>query len=103
MTRNGSSASSTGLATSTAGVLCYLGWWVTGAIFWVLERDDRDVRLHAAQSVIAFGSMTVFVGMLAAAGLLALSFAPAVVFSSLLLLGGVSTAAAFILWVAALW
>ena len=38
--------STTGLTTRTAAVLAYLGWWVTGLIFWAVERRDLQVRFH---------------------------------------------------------
>ncbi len=95
--------SSTGLDTRTASLLCYLGWWVTGAVFWLLERDDDRVRLHAAQSVVAFGSLSLLLIALAALSLLALSFAPALVFTTLVIASTAIVVVAFGLWVVALW
>jgi uncharacterized membrane protein len=47
-----------GLAENVAGLLCYLGWWVTGLIF--LLTDKRPfVRFHAAQSIAIFGAWTI--------------------------------------------
>jgi len=50
---------STGLVPNIAGLLCYLGGWVTGIIFLVLEQKNRLVRFHAAQSLVVFGTITV--------------------------------------------
>ncbi|QBD83722.1 hypothetical protein EPA93_39140 [Ktedonosporobacter rubrisoli] len=36
--------------------MSYLFWWVTGLIFLFVERKNRFVRFHAAQSVITLGS-----------------------------------------------
>jgi uncharacterized membrane protein len=47
----------TGLAPNVAGLLCYLGAWVTGIIFFVLESKNRWVRFHAAQSIVTFGGL----------------------------------------------
>ncbi|MBD2871790.1 DUF4870 domain-containing protein [Paenibacillus arenilitoris] len=44
--------SSTGLDPKVAGLLCYLGGFVTGIIFLVLEKQSRYVRLHAMQSTV---------------------------------------------------
>lgn len=44
--------SSTGLDPKVAGLLCYLGGFVTGIIFLVLEKQSRFVRLHAVQSIV---------------------------------------------------
>lgn len=41
-----------------AGLLCYLGMWVTGIVFLALEQKDRTVRFHAAQSLVTFGALT---------------------------------------------
>jgi len=50
---------STGLSPNTAGLLCYVGIWITGIIFFVLEQKNRFVRFHAAQSIVVFGTITV--------------------------------------------
>jgi len=46
---------STGIQENVAGLLCYLGWWVTGIIFLILEKENKFVRFHATQSLILFG------------------------------------------------
>jgi uncharacterized membrane protein len=46
------------LKPGTAGVLCYLGGWITGIIFLVLEQKNRTVRFHAVQSILVFGFTT---------------------------------------------
>ncbi len=51
--------SSTGLEPNTAGLLCYLGFWITGIIFLVIEQENRFVRFHALQSIVAFGALGV--------------------------------------------
>jgi uncharacterized membrane protein len=69
--------SSTGLASRTAASLAYGGWWVTGIVMWFLERRDPFARFHAAQSMVAFGTIALLIllfGLLAAASL---SFLPA--------------------------
>ncbi len=50
---------STGLAPNVAALLCYLGWWVTGLVFFILEQKNAWVRFHAAQSLIFFGAVTI--------------------------------------------
>jgi uncharacterized membrane protein len=68
--------SSTGLSPTVAAILAYSGWWVTGAIFWWLERRDRRVRLHAAQALIAFGALALLIAVFIALAVVSLSFAP---------------------------
>jgi uncharacterized membrane protein len=53
----GNSKTSTGIQQDSAGLLCYLGWWVTGIIFWILEKENKVVRFHAVQSIITFGPL----------------------------------------------
>jgi uncharacterized membrane protein len=94
--------SSTGLTTRTASVLAYLGWWVTGLIFWGLERRDDLVRFHAIQSTIAFGGLAIVIGVCALIALLMLSFAPA---GFTLFLGAAIAlwVTGLVLWALALW
>ena len=50
---------STGLQENVAGLLCYLGAWVTGIIFLILEPKNRFVRYHALQSIVTFGGLSI--------------------------------------------
>jgi uncharacterized membrane protein len=44
--------SSTGLAPNLAGALSYLLMPLTGIVFFVVEKESRFVRFHAAQSIV---------------------------------------------------
>jgi uncharacterized membrane protein len=57
---HGSGTSSTGLDSNVAGLLCYVGAWISGIVFIILERNDWFVRFHALQSIITFGALSVF-------------------------------------------
>jgi uncharacterized membrane protein len=46
---------STGLEENVAGLLCYVGWWVSGIVFLLLEHDNKFVRFHAIQSIVSLG------------------------------------------------
>jgi uncharacterized membrane protein len=48
-----------GLTVNTAALLCYLGIWISGIIFLVLEQKNRFIRFHALQSIITFGILSV--------------------------------------------
>ena len=48
---------STGLEANLAAALSYLVGFVTGAIFLVMERENRFVRFHAMQSTLAFAAI----------------------------------------------
>jgi uncharacterized membrane protein len=94
--------SSTGLPSSFAAVLAYSGWWVTGGIFWWLERRDRSVRLHAAQSVIAFGVIALLIGLFTALAAASLSFLPSM-FGFFAGAAALTWAGGVVLWGIALW
>lgn len=51
--------STTGLEPNIAGLLCYLGGWITGIVFPVIEQKNKFVRFHALQSIVTFGALTV--------------------------------------------
>ena len=52
--------SSTGLDENIAALLAYLFHWVSGLIFFLIEKNSRLVRFHAMQALILGG--TYFIG-----------------------------------------
>jgi uncharacterized membrane protein len=44
--------SSTGLDENIAALLSYVFGWVSGLIFFLMEKDSRLVRFHAMQSIL---------------------------------------------------
>ncbi len=52
------STSSLGLSTRQGALLAYSAGWISGLILLTLEAHDREVRLHAAQSLLGFGVLT---------------------------------------------
>ncbi len=44
----------TGLDENIEALLCYVVFWVTGLMFLILERENKFVRFHAAQSLATF-------------------------------------------------
>jgi uncharacterized membrane protein len=96
------SDSTTGLSTRTASVLSYLGWWVTGLLFWAIERRDAVVLFHAVQATVAFGSLAVMMTVLALIGLVMLSFAPAG-FTLFMTAAAAVWGAGLALWLVSLW
>ena len=79
--------SSTGLDENVAGLLCYVLGWITGLVFFLIEKESKFVRFHAMQSIIVFGLYTVVI--------LILRFIPAIG----LVLSGILGLIAFILWI----
>ena len=51
--------SSMNLDENVASALCYVLTWVTGIIFFVLEKDNKTVRFHAMQSILTFLPLTI--------------------------------------------
>ena len=45
-----------GMAENVAGLLCYILGWVTGIIFFLIDKRPY-VRFHAAQSIVVFGGL----------------------------------------------
>jgi len=42
-----------------AALLCYLLGWITGLIFFLVEKKNKFVRFHAMQSIVVFGGLAV--------------------------------------------
>jgi uncharacterized membrane protein len=57
-------ATSTGVDPRLSVLLCYTAWWLSGLIFLIIEQQHRDVRFHAAQSLVLFGGLSVLIGLL---------------------------------------
>ena len=47
-----------GIPENIAGLLCYVLGWVTGLVFFLIDKRP-SVRFHAMQSIIAFGALFV--------------------------------------------
>jgi len=50
---------STGIPANVAALLSYLGGFVTGIVFLVIEKENKFVRFHAMQSTITSGALFV--------------------------------------------
>lgn len=50
---------STGLQPNLAGLLCYVLGWITGLVFFFLEKENNFIKFHAMQSIVVFGGITV--------------------------------------------
>ena len=50
---------SMGMEQNVAGLLCYVGGWITGLIFFLMEKENRFVRFHAMQSIVVSGALMV--------------------------------------------
>ena len=52
-------AAGTGLEENVAGLLCYVLGWITGLVFFLIDKRPF-VRFHAMQSIITFGALFLF-------------------------------------------
>ena len=44
-----------GVPPNVAAALAYVLGWVSGLVVLLVEKEDRSVRYHAAQSILVFG------------------------------------------------
>ena len=58
--------SSTGLDTKVASTLCYSLGWISGIVFYLLEKQSSEVRFHAVQSIVSFGPLHLLVFLIGA-------------------------------------
>jgi uncharacterized membrane protein len=42
---------------NVAGLLCYVLGWISGLVFFLIEKKNKFVRFHALQSIIVFGTI----------------------------------------------
>jgi uncharacterized membrane protein len=54
--------SSTGLDENIAALLAYIFHWVSGLIFFLIEKESRLVRFHAMQSIL-LSALAIIVGI----------------------------------------
>ena len=47
------------LEENIASLLCYIGIWLTGIIFFFLEKENKTVKFHAMQSILTFLPLTI--------------------------------------------
>ncbi len=54
-----SGPTSMGMQPNVAAGLSYVLGWITGIVFFLMEKQNRFVRFHAMQSILFFGGLTV--------------------------------------------
>ena len=88
---------STGLSANVAGALSYLLGFITGIVFLVLEKQNRFVRFHAAQSIavsVAIIVLSIALSILSTV----LAFIPILGWLVAILLSVVLGFGSFVLW-----
>jgi uncharacterized membrane protein len=48
-----------GLDENVASAACYVLGWLTGIIFFLMEKDNKTVKFHAIQSILTFLPLTI--------------------------------------------
>jgi len=92
-------AAQSGMDENVAGLLCYVLGWLTGIIFFLIDKRPF-VRFHAAQSIVVFGGLHVIyivIGFMFGAGMM--MFGGFGAFGLLSALYGLLGLVWFILWV----
>lgn len=87
-----------GLSENVAAMLCYLVGWVTGLIFFLIDKRP-NVRFHAAQSIVVFGLLhiaSIVLGWVFGVGFFLGGWTG---FSIGVLLAGLVNLATFVLWI----
>ena len=87
--------SSMSMDPKTAAGLSYLGIWVTGLIFFLLEKQNCFVRFHAMQSILFFGGLVVLSIILG----IAVDFSPGLLSTGLFCLNSLIGLAGFVGWI----
>ncbi|MEW6189719.1 MAG: DUF4870 domain-containing protein [Actinomycetota bacterium] len=90
--------SSTGIEPNVAGLLCYLLTWLTGLIFYLIEKENKDVRFHAMQAILFGVALIVGWIILAILGVI-LTYIPIIGAIIYMLLGAAYSIGAFALWI----
>ena len=95
-------APTTGLAPNVAGALAYVLGPITGVLFLVLEKENRFVRFHAAQSITT-GLLLVALSIGLSILSTVLAFVPVLGWIVALLLAVVIGFGSFVLWLLLMW
>ncbi|MCA9407270.1 MAG: DUF4870 domain-containing protein [Candidatus Omnitrophica bacterium] len=73
---------SIGMQPNVAALLSYLLGFITGIIFYVIEKDNKFVRFHAMQSIVVFGffmALQIILGFIPIIGWTLMAFIPLIV------------------------
>lgn len=102
MTNPATTSTSTGLAPNVAAALSYVLGPITGVLFLVLEKENRFVRFHAAQS-ITVGILMIALSIALSLLSTVLAFIPVLGWIVGLLLALVVGFGSFVLWIVLMW
>src|SRR5580700_10528602 len=95
---NATSSATSGMAENVAGLLCYALGWVTGLVFYFIDKRPF-VRFHAAQSIVLFGGLNIISYALGAFWGMSILTGGVGGFTMGLLLFRIIDLVAFVLWI----
>jgi uncharacterized membrane protein len=95
---SGNPGAHSGLAENVAGTVCYTLGWVTGLIFFFIDKRPF-VQFHARQSIVVFGGLGILSTILGLMNGTAMLVGGAIGFSPKSLLFQVVNLLGFILWI----
>ena len=90
---------SSGIQANMAALLSYLAGWITGLIFFLVEKDNKFVRFHAMQSILVFGAVSAIWIMIALFSSFALTINVYFLWSFLGLVSMIVWIVALVLWI----
>lgn len=76
---------SSGLQPNVAALLSYLAGFITGIIFYLIEKENKFVRFHAMQSILTFGGLFILQMILAFIPVIGWILIPVISIASLIL------------------
>ncbi len=76
---------SSGLQPNVAALLSYLAGFITGIIFFLIEKENKFVRFHAMQSILTFGGLFILQMILAFIPVIGWILIPLISIASLIL------------------
>jgi uncharacterized membrane protein len=90
---------STGMQANVAALVSYVLGWITGLIFFLIEKDNKFVRFHALQSIIVFGAVSVLAVVISVLFSIFMALRLGFLYPIFSLLSGLIWLAALILWI----
>lgn len=90
---------SSGLEANVEALLTYLAGWITGLIFFLIEKNNKFVRFHALQSIVVFGAFSILLFVLSILFSFFIMIHAGFMFPFFILLSKLVWLAAAILWV----
>ena len=91
--------SSLKLGENTEAALCYLLLWLSGIIFYLVEKENKTVRFHAMQSILVFLPLSIIMIIVAVPQWFLSFYMPPIIFGALATISGFLRVALVILWI----